>query len=658
MASSRKSLTTKFSETVDPKSKKLSSPSKFKKLSSDTTPKRPLERTKKVKSKLVRTDKAVESDDVVVVSEKLQQGSKQVKQTCLSKLSDESSSHTKTSVTVTIKDEKEQGQEAFKSVDRGQGDKAKADDSDSDTNRFRPIFRLGSIDATDNKEFEKFKTGESGSSASGTKIVDHSRDKNTDEKKSRESGTAIKRPLNVSQKSNLDSSNEGFPDKPRSRRSTRESITDEFEELSSSGFSPCSTSASFKSFDGRNRIDDFSDDSDCPKFREGADLSDDMQDFEVASFTVPLNKQLQIVTSLDRINRPPTHVHVPIDKRSSSPADPRTGGGLLRQLSHHLMFVDYMKRKGLASCIQYFPPEMTIDIFRSRIMHAVVAAGREDLDTDESDGGHAISPAPLSPSIRRSQDGDFPLGLHCGMRRLHRTLSEDIRHRRRESLPSTPSSVPANLHASGSAGQLGSSGHYGSSVLGHTVNALIEPTNLLRMRNTNLGQSAPSLTAGLKDLTFHRRGSNRSRKSLVGVNTSPILPPRCPSPQLPGVMEDVGHLRLCRHQAMEQIHQAVPSQYSSQERLNQLPYQPSNEEFSLLTRQFDMNRSVEHEDYRYVEGRHSPVSPQMRPRSRSLRVCCFNFLLILLQLTYFECHIHKVCINVMVPCMFYIYLNT
>lgn len=369
MASSRKSLTNKFSETVDPKSKKLSSPSKFKKPSSESTPKRPLERTKKVRSKLVRTDKAVESDDVVV-GERLLPGSKQVKRTCLSKLSDEASSQrAKTSVTVTIKDEKEKekSQEATKSVDRGQGDKAKTDDSESDKTRFRPIFRLGSIDATENKEeFEKFKAGESESGAPESKIQDQRqpKDKNTDEKKSRESGTVIKKSLIISQKSNLDSSNEGLTDKPRSRRSTRDSITDEFDELSSSGFSPCSTSASFKSFDGRNRIDDFSDDSDCPKFREGADLSDDMQDFEVASFTVPLNKQLQIVTSLDRINRPPTHVHVPVDKRSSSPADPRTGGGLLRQLSHHLMFVDYMKRKGLASCIQYFPPEMTIDIFR------------------------------------------------------------------------------------------------------------------------------------------------------------------------------------------------------------------------------------------------------------------------------------------------------
>jgi hypothetical protein len=47
--------------------------------------------------------------------------------------------------------------------------------------------------------------------------------------------------------------------------------------LSSSGFSPGSTSASLKSFEGRNRIDDFSDDSDTNKLRESAEFSDDME---------------------------------------------------------------------------------------------------------------------------------------------------------------------------------------------------------------------------------------------------------------------------------------------------------------------------------------------------------------------------------------------
>ena len=126
--------------------------------------------------------------------------------------------------------------------------------------------------------------------------------------------------------------------------------------FSSSGFSPCSTSASFKSFDGRNRIDDFSDDSDCPRLRESIDLSDDA---EVASITVPLNRQLRVVTSLE-----PTYT--PQRKKSASPvsSDAQTGGELIRRLSHHLMFVDYLRKRGLSSCLNHFPPDMTIDNFR------------------------------------------------------------------------------------------------------------------------------------------------------------------------------------------------------------------------------------------------------------------------------------------------------
>lgn len=52
------------------------------------------------------------------------------------------------------------------------------------------------------------------------------------------------------------------------------------------GFLLCSILVSFKSFDGRNRIDDFSDDSDCLRLRESIDLSDDV---EVVSIIVFLN---------------------------------------------------------------------------------------------------------------------------------------------------------------------------------------------------------------------------------------------------------------------------------------------------------------------------------------------------------------------------------
>ena len=140
----------------------------------------------------------------------------------------------------------------------------------------------------------------------------------------------------------------------------KHNLTDELEDmsLSSSGFSPCSTSASFKSFDGRNRIDDFSDDSDCPKMRESIDLSDDA---EVASLTKPLNQQLRVLTSLSPANQP-----LSPNRRSSSPinVEARTGGELIRRLSDHLMFVDYLRKRDLSSCVSHFPSDMTITNFR------------------------------------------------------------------------------------------------------------------------------------------------------------------------------------------------------------------------------------------------------------------------------------------------------
>ncbi|XP_056019812.1 microtubule-associated serine/threonine-protein kinase 3-like isoform X4 [Ostrea edulis] len=398
--------------------------------------------------------------------------------------------------------------------------------------------------------------------------------------------------------------------------------------FSSSGFSPCSTSASFKSFDGRNRIDDFSDDSDCPRLRESIDLSDDA---EVASITVPLNRQLRVVTSLE-----PNYT--PKRKKSASPvnSEAQTGGELIRRLSHHLMFVDYLRKRGLSSCLNHFPPDMTIDNFRNlnneelketykiessslreRLMHAIVQATREEMDTDNESDGCLTSPSPLSPSVRRSLD-EFPLGRPGSIRRLQRTLSEDSR-RRRESLPSTPISLPTNI------GSINS--HSG---LGHSVGALIEP-NLVRMKNSILGQSAPSLTAGLKDPSFGRR-SSRIRKSIVGPNTSPILPQRCPSPQLHGSSPHESPRNMSPSQHSNFLFQNVrkcdgrrwsfaslpssgygtntpgssnvSSQYSSQERLHQ--YQPAHEEYTLSGNEGD------------EEGRKSPLSPLLRPRSRSL----------------------------------------
>ncbi|XP_070194512.1 microtubule-associated serine/threonine-protein kinase 3-like isoform X2 [Littorina saxatilis] len=422
-------------------------------------------------------------------------------------------------------------------------------------------------------------------------------------------------------------------------------LEDEELSLSSSDFSNCSLE--------RNRIDELSDDGsvgdnrarDTPEFTDKPDVGFYLE------MPVPINKQLRIVTSVDRALNPRRRS----SSLSSKPERVLCLGRSSSENLEHIVFLDFLKKNGLSAFLGSFPPSMTLADFRMvtedelievygvtdvegrrQLMH-VAEQAREMCDSDmESSAELAGSIGPTSPLpsplLRKCRD-DLPFSMPCSLRRLHRTLSEDTKQqRRRESMPSTPTLA------------------YPPPPISHSVSALIEPTNLLRMRNTTLGQSAPSLTNSLvKDpataaaaAAVSRRTSRTSRKSVVHVNTSPTLSHRCTSPQISGGSPHESPRNLSPNQHVSFAFQAirkcdgrrwsfasipssgygtntpgsssnVSSRYSSQERLHQLPSAPTQEELHFLSHHFGSSENTVVGDD--SDGR---SSPSMRPRSRSL----------------------------------------